>query len=257
MMSIARSLGNRKDERAQYREAVRLAPQSVELRLAHMTSLEPRWGGSYSQMEAHLAESRSELADPGAVNRLAARIPAYRAHEHERAKQFAQALKHYDEAIRLYASAGMLCDRSYVLSQLNRDAEAFSDVKLALSKARDIRYCLERAVAVASSAGTADEAIELMSLVIEVDPSSHHAFNQRGWRYQQQGRADLAFQDFLASARLGDGWGQLMAGKYYWAGKGVAEDREEALAWLRKSAAQGNRDAKVSLQQALEQLGRK
>ena len=256
LMSIARTSGNRKSGRMHYLEAVKLAPQSVELRLAHMTSLEPRWGGSYAEMEAFVAESRSQLKDPAAVARLAARIPADRADERQRAKDFAPALKLYDEAILLYPGAGTLCERSYVQSQLKRDAEAFTDVKLALSKARDNRYCLERAVAVASTASNADEAIGLMNLVIEADPGSNHALNQRGWRYQQQGRADLAFQDFLASARLGDGWGQLMTGKYYWAGKGVKEDREEALAWLRKAAAQGHPDAKLSLEQALQQLGR-
>lgn len=257
LMSIARNLGDRSDERAQYLEAVKLAPQSVELRLAHMVSLEPRWGGSIRQMEAYLAESRSELTDPRALDRLAARIPAYRAFERQQSKQLAQALKHYDEAIALYPGAGTLCERSYLLSQLKRDAEAFADVKLALSKTREVRYCLERAVAVAAAAGNADEVIEMMSLVLEVDPSSSHALNQRGWRYQQQGRDDLAFRDLLASARLGDGWGQLMTGKYYWAGKGVKEDREEAVAWLRKAAAHGHPDAKLSLEQALAQLGRK
>lgn len=257
LMSIARTSGNRKTERTHYLEAVKLAPQSVELRLAHMTSLEPRWGGSYAEMEALVTESRSQLKDPGAVARLAARVPAERADERQRAKDYVQALKHYDEALGLYASAGTLCERSYVLSQLKRDAEAFADVKLALSKARDDRYCLERAVAVASGVSHADEAIGVLNLVIEVDPNSVHAINQRGWRYQQQGKAELAFQDFLASARLGDGWGQLQAGKYYWAGKGVKEDREEALAWLRKAAAQGHPDAKLSLEQALQQLGKK
>ena len=48
-----------------------------------------------------------------------------------------------------------------------------------------------------------------------------------------------------------------MAGKYLWAGRGVKEDREEALVWLRKAAEQGHPDAKLSLRQALEQLGRK
>ena len=80
---------------------------------------------------------------------------------------------------------------------------------------------------------------------------------QRGWRYQQLGKWDAAFPDYLAAARLGDGWAQLMVGKLYWAGKGVKEDREEALVWLRKAAAHGDRDAKVSLEQALQQLGRK
>jgi tetratricopeptide (TPR) repeat protein len=253
LMSIARTSGNRKSGRTHYLEAVKLAPQSVELRLAYMTSLEPRWGGSYAEMEAFVAESRSQLKDPGAVARLAARIPADRADERQRAKDFAPALKLYDEAIGLYPGAGTLCERSYVLSQLKRDAEAFADVKLALSKSPDNRYCLERAVAVASGAGNADEAIGVLNLVIEVDPNSVHAINQRGWRYQQQGIAELAFKDFLASARLGDGWGQLMTGKYYWAGKGVKEDREEALAWLRKAAAQGHPDAKLSLEQALQQ----
>jgi tetratricopeptide (TPR) repeat protein len=257
LMSMARTLGNRRSEQAQYREAVKLAPQSVELRLAHMASLEPRWGGSLRQMEAFLAESRSELTDPIAVSRLAARIPAYRAHERQNAQQFEQALKLYDEAVGLHASAGSLCERSYVLSRLKRHGEAFADVRAALSKARDVRYCLEQAVAAAPAAGSAEDVIEVMTLVIEVDPASSHAFNQRGWRYQQQGRMDLAFQDYLASARLGDGWGQLMTGKLYWAGKGVKEDREEALVWLRKAAAQGHPDAKLSHQQALDQLGRR
>jgi Zn-dependent protease with chaperone function/tetratricopeptide (TPR) repeat protein len=257
LMSMARTLGNRRSEQAQYREAVKLAPQSVELRLAHMASLEPRWGGSLRQMEAFLAESRSELTHPESINRLAARIPAYRAHERQSAQQFEQALKLYDEAIALYASAGALCERSYVLSRLKRHGEAFADVRAALTKARDVRYCLEQAVAAAPAAGSAEEVIEVMTLVIEVDPASSHAFNRRGWRYQQQGRMDLAFQDYLASARLGDGWGQLMTGKLYWAGKGVKEDREEALVWLRKAAAQGHPDAKLSLQQALDQLGRR
>jgi TPR repeat protein len=48
-----------------------------------------------------------------------------------------------------------------------------------------------------------------------------------------------------------------MAGKCLWAGRGVKENREEALEWLRKAAAQGHPDAKLSLKQALEQLGKK
>jgi Zn-dependent protease with chaperone function len=257
LMSIERTSGSRRRGRAHYLEAAKLAPQSVELRLAHMTSLEPRWGGSYRQMEAFVAESRSQLTDPQSVARLAAEIPAYRAWELQRSKQFAAALQHYDEAIGLYADAGTLCQRSYVLSRLKREADAFADVKLALTKARDIRYCLERAVSVASSHPDAEEAIQLLDRVIEVDPNSAHAFNQRGWKHQQQGRAELALQDYLASARLGDAWGQLQAGKFLWAGRGVKEDREQALAWLRKSAEQGNPDAKVSLAQALEQMGGK
>jgi Zn-dependent protease with chaperone function/TPR repeat protein len=257
LMSVTRVAGGRRGAKAQYVEAVKLAPQSVELRLAYMSGLEPRWGGSLAEMEAFAAESRAQLKDPDAAARVAARIPAYRAHERQREKDFAQALQLYDESIALYADARTLCERSYVLSQLKRDAEAFADVKVALSKVRDIRYCLERAVSAAARSNAGDDAIDVLNLVIEVDPRSHHAYNQRGWKHQQQGRQELAFQDYLASAKLGDAWGQLQAGKFYWAGRGTREDREEGLTWLRKSAEQGNADAKVSLQQALDQIGRK
>jgi tetratricopeptide (TPR) repeat protein len=257
LMSVTRTAGGRRGAKAQYVEAAKLAPQSVELRLAYMTSLEPRWGGSLTEMEAFAVESRAQLKDSAAAARVAARVPAYRAHERQRAKDFTQALQLYDESIALYADARALCERSYVLSQLKRDAEAFADVKLALSKVRDIRYCLERAVSAAARINAADDAIGVLNLVIEVDPRSHHAYNQRGWKHQQQGSQELAFQDYFASAKLGDAWGQLQAGKFYWAGRGTREDREEGLAWLRKSAEQGNADAKASLQQALDQIGRK
>jgi len=229
----------------------------VELRVARMFGLEPRWGGSYREMERFLAESRSQLKDPAAVARLAARIPAYRGHERQQAGDYRQALALYDESIALYAGASALCERSYVLSQLQRQDEAFADIKLALSKVRDYRYCLDRAVTAAAGAKDPLEAIAVMDLVIEADPAAVHAFNQRGWRHQQLGKLDFAFQDYLAAARLGDAWGQLMTGKLLWAGRGVNESREQALEWLRKSAEQGNADARTSLEQALQQLGKK
>jgi Zn-dependent protease with chaperone function/TPR repeat protein len=257
LMTIARNSGNRASEKTHYQEGLKIAPQSVELRLARMASLEPRWGGSYAEMQALVAEARAQLSDPRAADRVAARVPAYRAFERQSAKDFAQALKHYDEAIALDANAGVLCDRSYALSQLKRDAEAFADVKAALSKSRDNRYCLERAVYQATKEKEAGEAIQVLNLVIEVDPNAPLAFNQRGWRYQQTGKTDLAFQDYLASAKLGDPWAQMQVGKFYWSGIGTKQDREEGLGWLRKAAAQGDRDAKLSLEQALEQLGKK
>ena len=189
--------------------------------------------------------------------RLAARIPAYRAHERQRAGDYQQALALYDESIALYAGAGALCERSYVLGHLQRHDEAFADIKLALSKVRDHRYCLDRAAAAAAGAKNPLDAIAVMNLVIEADPAAVHAFNQRGWRHQQLGKLELAYQDYLASARLGDAWAQLMTGKLLWAGTGVSENRDEALEWLRKSAEQGNADARTSLEQALQQLGKK
>ena len=96
-----------------------------------------------------------------------------------------------------------------------------------------------------------------MGMVIEVDPSSTAALNQRGWRYQAMGKQELAFADYLASATLGDAWAQTQAAKMYWSGQGVKADRDEAILWLGKAAAQGDANAKLSLEQAQSQLGSK
>lgn len=252
LMTVARVGGGRHRAAPHYAAALELAPRSVELRLRRMTDLEPRWGGSRREMEAFAALARKELGDEAAANRVAARIPAYRAFERRSAKDYNGALKLLDEAIALGAEASVLCERSYVLAELKREAEAFADAKAGLSKARENRHCMRRAVYHAGRAADDLEAIALLTLVLEVDPHSKEALNQRGWRYQSGNALDAAFRDYLASAKQGDAWAQLMAGKFYWAGMGTAKDPEQAIAWLRKSAAQGNRDAKASLQQALE-----
>jgi predicted Zn-dependent protease len=253
LLTIARNMGSRREQRTHYEAAIHLAPASVNTRLAYLTTLEPRWGGSYEQMEAFVAESRAALPDPQDVAALAARIPAYRGFEKQRAQDFMGALAHFDEAIGLSENADALCQRSYVLSKLQRYPEALRDIGAALAKERDDRYCLDMAAYLAPKAADANEAIRVTSLVLEVDPASVGALNQRGWRYYGLGKKDLAFRDYMASAKLGDAWAQLQVGKFYWHGLGIEENHDEALVWLRKAAAQGDADAKLSLEQALAQ----
>jgi predicted Zn-dependent protease len=257
LMTVARVGGSRAGAIAHYREAIRMAPESVDTRLDHLALLEPRWGGSYAEMEKFVAESRAELKAAGAADRVAAAVPAYRAQESARARDFQLALRQYDEAVALDPDAGPACGRAYVLSELKRVDEALADVKRALSSRDDPPYCLQLAPHLAAGANDADEAIAVMSMVIAADPDSIHALRQRGWRHQQQGRLELAFPDYLAAAKLGDDWAQTLTGKFYWSGWGVKQNREEALVWLKKAAAQGNREAKVSLEQALQQAAQK
>lgn len=258
LMEIAGVGGNRDDEKTQYREAVKLHPQDIRLRIAHMRYLEPRWGGSYREMEAFAAESHAQLNDVKGANRIAARVPVYRADQLKQAKDYAKALPLYNEAVALYPAPNTLCDRAVVYGMLNRDIEAMADLNQALpeSKALDSTYCNDNAVWMARRATNADEAIAVLSQVIAIDASHANAFAQRGWRYQQQKKIELAFQDYHASAKLGDAWGELMTGKYLWSGWGVKQDRETALVWLRKAAEKGHPDAKLSLKQALEQVAK-
>lgn len=257
LMTVNRYGGSRAAVKKHFIEAVKLAPASVGARLAYMTNLEPRWGGSYAEMEALVAQTRSALADPKDRARLAARIPAYRGFERQRAKDYPGALRNFDEAIGLHADSGTLCERAYVLSQLGRAKEAFDDVRTALTKTREERYCLLLAPSLARRVDDANEAIRVLSMVIEIDPRSSAALNGRGWRYQNLNKPHLAFDDYLASAKLDDAWAQMQTGKFLWHGIGVSRNQKEALVWLRKAADQGEPNAKLSLQQALQALGGK
>lgn len=88
-----------------------------------------------------------------------------------------------------------------------------------------------------------------MSIVIEARPDATGAYNQRGWAYYSIGKLDLAFQDYLTSARMGDATAQLQLGRLYVAGTGVRQDRETGLSWVRKAAAQGEPMARQMLEE--------
>jgi Zn-dependent protease with chaperone function/tetratricopeptide (TPR) repeat protein len=254
LLSLAQYTGRRDVAEENYREALKLAPHSVDTRLAYMTVLEPRWGGSQAQMEKFAEEARSALA-PADAAKIAARIPAYRGFESHRARDYERAVEEYNRALALDADDFYLCGRAYALAELKRDEEALADLDR-LMKAGE-PHCVALAPSVAARAKDAEAAVRVLGRVIELRPEYPNAYSQRGWRYQQQNRLDLAFPDYLAAAKLGDPWAELQAGKFLWNGWGVKADRDEGLAWLRKAAAHGDRDAKVSLEQALAELARK
>lgn len=249
LVTLARYSGDRELGIRNFREGLKVAPQSVSLRQARMGSIEPRWGGSYREMEALAKSATEELKDPAAAGRVAARIPAYRAWEKQRDKAYAEALELYNEALRLDVRASdARCGRSWVLSQLGRHEEAFQDAQEGLLRDNEATYCVERVAWAAGYAQNREEAIAITSLAIAIDPRMAQAYNQRGWARQQLGRNKDAVDDYLESAKLGDQWGQLMLGKAYHAGIGVARNPAEGTEWLKKSAAQGNAEAKRMLE---------
>jgi len=255
MMTIMLYTASRDELEENYLEALKLAPGSVETRLAYMRGLEPRWGGSCEQMEAFLAESRDALGY-GDVKRLAARVSACRAFDSIRAKEYSQALVQFAYAITLDPVPDYVCQRAGAMSEINMRKEAFAEVSRALSQAPDNRYCIETAARLAAGVDDAAEVARVMSAIIEVNPNYAAAYSQRAWSYQRQGKLELAFPDYLAAAKLGDAWAQRQVGKLYWSGAGVKQDREQALAWLEKAAKQGNAEARADLEEARKTAGR-
>ncbi len=68
----------------------------------------------------------------------------------------------------------------------------------------------------------------------------------------QAGDYGTAFKELKPLADKGDSRAQFFVGNLYQDGTGVAKSEAEAEKWYRKSAAQGNEDAK----QALEDMGK-
>lgn len=261
-MAIARQQSRRDAVRAHFAAAIQLAPLSVETRLAYLDALEPRWGGSIFAMQRFIDDSRAAMADDKAFARLQARLPAYRAFEARQAKNPELALREIDAAVALHESAGLRCERANILGTLKRHGDALTELQHGLTLDAHNSGCLDAATyavtnaPAATSAEEDTERLRILTLVVERGQATAETYGQRGWRYQLRGREDLAFSDYLAAAQLDDAWGQLMAGKLLWMGKGVKQDREQALHWLKLADAKGHPDAKLSYKQALEQMRR-
>lgn len=239
--------GTREQAQQAYDAAVRLAPQNLRLRQMWMSILEPRWGGSLAAMEAYAAESARQLSNPADAAKLALRVAHYRALELSRARDWAKALLAYDDATKLQATADLLCERSYILSNMKRHAEAFADAKRGHQLDRGNRYCHDRLVRAVGHIDDWKDIIALMSSIIDADPAMGGAFRERGWANYALKNQEAAFQDYLVAAKLGDSAGQLQLGRFYLNGVGVKSDREQAAIWVRKAAAQGEAQASQML----------
>lgn len=66
----------------------------------------------------------------------------------------------------------------------------------------------------------------------------------------KSGRYDLAAQKFIIAAKAGDAFSQSMLATLYTAGKGVPEDKREAVKWNRMAAIQGDLVAQYNLAHA-------
>ena len=164
----------------------------------------------------------------------------------------------YSIAITAGDTARARCGRASVSLKLHRDwQEIMNDMTAALQHPYPDDYCASIAAALVGEKWDAPGLSELTDGFLRKHPTHTTLLNQRGWIDQQRGEMANAYERFLASAKLGDRYGQMMAGKYLFSGVGgIAPDREEGLKLLQAAAAQGEADAQYSIVEALELMGR-
>jgi TPR repeat protein len=217
-LDISSNLGG-DDQRELQDLAARVDPGNIVVRLKYMNSLEPRWGGSYEQMEAFLEESRQANLPLSKLHLLEAVIVQDRASVDYAGQLWPAAAKEYLHAIELGA---------------------------------DDIDCLKCAAYAQIKVENWPQAVTLYSRLLEHTPNDANALSLRGWAYDRMDNP-RAVEDFTAAANLGDAFSQNRLGEFEFYGipNVVPKDRESAIKWFRMAADQGYPDAVRNLQMAL------
>lgn len=153
-------------------EALGRMPLSFEIRAAYITSLEPRWRGSYEEMEAFATESQKLLSRNPKFRILRGWMDLDKGHYLLNEKQYEEALSAFNEAMK-YGDHCILFDyRAAALIHLNRNQEALEDYNRAIADdPQRIKYRTARAQVLCQLNRFA-EAIQDLELAARLDPAS-------------------------------------------------------------------------------------
>jgi len=258
LVTLSRYIGDRELGRQHYLAGIQISPQSLRLMRARMTSLEPKWGGSYAEMEALARDAAAQLKDRAAIADLAASVPAARADDLRSQGEFEKAASLYGEALRIDPAANELrCSRAWALSQGGRHAEAYQQAKEGFDADHHSGECVNAGLWAARQMKDRDTVAAFATLAIQENPNWAYPYTQRGWAREKDGQRAAAFQDYLAAAKLGDPWSEMRAGYGYFMGWGVQVDHDKGIEWLRKAVADGNVEAKAMLAKAVQLTGKR
>lgn len=107
---------------------------SYALRDQYMTSVEPRWGGSYAKMRAFGKESARHAGRNPRLAALRGAEHVYRAWEHRRSDDHAAALAEYEAALRYGQEREVLLQRGRTYYQMEDYVRAHADLERALQQ---------------------------------------------------------------------------------------------------------------------------
>jgi tetratricopeptide (TPR) repeat protein len=227
ILDIGMKLGLREPNMGIVQDALGIDPSSFIVRRKFMYALQPRWGGSYVEMEALLAEAKGHLS-ASELNALESIIYVDKGRSKEREGNTDAAISHYTFAAQLVADLDSYVEGVHALTALIR-----------------VRAGRKEYV----------EALPAMDRLLAHDPNRIKTREVRGYTYYKMGRYADALRDYLVAAELGDAYAQYRVGTLYAKQIGTQANQEMALKWLRRSASQGNAEAQRALSK-MQQSGR-
>ncbi|HEX9138364.1 MAG TPA: DUF4034 domain-containing protein [Steroidobacteraceae bacterium] len=210
LINIRTFVGDQVGARKIIDQAMRLEPHSYVMSQNYMIALKTRWGGGVGEMQRFLRECQQSGLSADQLSKLGAIVAEEEAWTHRYVdKDTDAALLAYEKAAALNPEASCL-----PCGPIVKAGDAAMEAK---------RY---------------DEAIKEFSKALDFDPNYLPARNSRAYAELQLDQLDAGLQDFLFSANRGDAYAEDMLGRLYLVGSLVPADRDKAIMWLKKAAAQ-------------------
>ena len=219
MIDIASDGGDVPAARDLLDHAIAIDPKTFIVRMKYMGAIRTTWGGSTAMMTAFLKECRAVGLSADQLKELEALVLEDEAEVHRYREGDT------DAAISAYVKAAELAPN-------HACAPCGPMIKAAGLAAEKKEY---------------KKAVELYSKALAQDAQFVYALNGRAYNYLQMENGKLAQADFLKAAQLGNAYAQSMLGQMLLEGTSIPANRDQAIEWLTKAAAQGDRSAKVLL----------
>jgi tetratricopeptide (TPR) repeat protein len=134
LLNLARAFAPDREIRMVLDTALAKHPDSYVLRDLYMTSLEPRWRGSYRRMREFGEEAARLASRNPRLATLRGAEHVYRAWEHRRKDDYAAALAEYEQALRHGPEREALLQRGRTYYLAKDYARAHADLELALQQ---------------------------------------------------------------------------------------------------------------------------
>lgn len=193
LIDVATARGDDAGARAAVEAALARDPRSYLVRLSYMAKLEPRWGGSWEEMQQFALEAQAHAAQNPALVMLLGFAAADRALERVRARDSNGALQHYGEALRYGRRVDWLFWRAVSYVRLDQCGNAITDLDEMLRYEPDHADALAQRAECMSRMGQADESLRHRQRAFELEPGNSYVAQMLGKELERSGRwADAA-----------------------------------------------------------------
>lgn len=252
LINIAKTRGLRDEAGRWFAQAIKINPNALYAVVNQAYLLDTRWGGAAGERDAFIEQmQRLHPNNPG-LAWLKAEPLRERARQARDARQFDRAIALYDQAFALYPEHQSLMGKSYSLAEQKRYPEALQAITLALDHEADEMSLFERRGWLLQQLNRHAEAET--DLTIAIGMGSQWAFQALTRAYFGNGAKGAPQDQAKAHALCEQGALQgipeafwCMGGLFYFGQNGVAKDAAKAAQWFERAVAKNVAGAKVDL----------